>query len=125
MGIQVLASRGLDLSEASHSSVRQDHGPRQLGDEFLHGLSYPKRGIGPERCPKPWVVSLRRRQEAGDPLLHEFLSLDPRAGWELASETGDGRQEGVDQLSGCIRIPGLGGEHQTRLLLRREPFGAR
>jgi ATP/maltotriose-dependent transcriptional regulator MalT len=65
-------------------AVGEDHRPGRLGDELLHGLAHPPRGVPPEGHAAARVVALHRAQHADDALLEELLRLaEPLSDSEL------------------------------------------
>ena len=79
--------------------------------------AYAQNGV-----PSARVVAPGGEQQAGHTILDELLALDPRSRGELASECGDGRQEGLDQMPARVGISALGGHDQLALLHGGEPL---
>jgi hypothetical protein len=75
---QRLAVGVLELGEVTQRAVGEHHRPGELGDELLHRLAHPPRGVAPERDAALGLEALERAQQPDDALLQQLGALDRR-----------------------------------------------
>ena len=107
------------VRELAQRAVGEHDWPGQLGDDLLHGLANPPRGVRPERGAQIGVVALQRPKHADDPLLHELGAIDAGRVRVDARDAADKRHERLDQPGARARAVAACRAHEIALGLAK------
>jgi hypothetical protein len=125
VNLDVGVARALDPRQRPQRAVRKCHGTSQVGDQALHRLADPPRGVGPEGRVHSWLIAAQRTQEADDALLHQLRVFDTGRVPINPGERTYRRHEGLHEPIAGYRIAAGGTGHEPALLRARESGPAR